>query len=127
MTLDGGGNRRFRRLTFEDGAHDQTWDGFRFANMKAEYTGIIEVGGYLPRRTPHHITLRNMTILGSCTGRATTASGSTWDHGIYLAHAVGVGPHDILIENLTVDGCGNLASAVPLRTTAMLPTRRPGT
>lgn len=112
VTLDGGGGGPFGALSFEDGAHDQTWDGFRFANMAANYTGIIEVGGYMPRRTPYNITIRNMTITATCTGRATTANGSTWDHGVYLAHAVGVGPHDILIENLTVDGSGNLASAV---------------
>jgi hypothetical protein len=80
--------------------------------MKAEYTGIIEVGGYLPRRSPYNITIRNMTITSTCTGRATTYSGSTWDHGVYLAHGTGSGPHDILIENLSFDGRGNLASAV---------------
>jgi hypothetical protein len=112
VTLDGGGNSAYGALSFEDGAHDQTWDGFRFANMQAVYTGIIEVGGYLPRRTPHDITVRNMTITSSCTGRATTADGSTWDHGIYIAHAVGVGPHDLLFQNISVDGRGNLASAV---------------
>ena len=113
VTLDGSGSSgAYGGLSFEDGAHDQTWNGFRFANMKAEYTGIIEVGGYLPRRPPYNITIRNMTVLGSSTGRATTANGSTWDHAMYLAHATGVGPHDILMENLTVDGSGNLASAV---------------
>ena len=112
VTFDGGGVGAFGGLSFEDGAHHQTWNGFRFANMKAEYTGIIEVGGYTPRRPPHHITLRNMTITASCTGRATSADGRTWDHGVYLAHAKGVGPHDIKIVNLTVDGRGNLASAI---------------
>jgi hypothetical protein len=113
VTLDGSGaTGAFGGLSFEDGAHDQTWDGFRFANMTAQHTGIIEVGGYLPRRTPYNITIRNMTITASCTGRATTPDGSTWDHGVYIAHAAGAGPHDILIENLTVDGRGNLASAV---------------
>ena len=113
VTFDGSGaTGAFGGLSFEDGAHDQTWDGFRFANMTAQSTGIIEVGGYLPRRPPYNITIRNMTITSTCTGRATTANGSTWDHGVYLAHAVGVGPHDILIENLTVDGRGDLASAV---------------
>ena len=52
-----------------------------------------------------------MTITSTCTGRATTADGSTWDHGIYVAHAAGVGPHDLLFENIKVDGRGNLASA----------------
>ena len=112
VTLDGGGTKAFGALSFEDGAHDQTWDGFRFTNMKAEYTGIIEVGGYMPRRPPYNITIRNMTITSSCTGRATTADGRTWDHGIYIANAVGVGPHDILFQNIKVNGRGNLASAI---------------
>ena len=112
VTLDGGGARAFGALSFEDGAHDQTWDGFRFTNMTAEYTGIIEVGGYTPRRTPHHITIRNMTVTASCKGRATTADGRTWDHAVYIAHAARVGPHDIRLVNLKVDGRGNLASAV---------------
>ena len=82
VTFDGGGGSGFGGLSFEDGAHHQTWDGFRFANMAASSTGIIEVGGYSPRRTPHHITLRNITILGTCTGRATTASGNNLEHGV---------------------------------------------
>ena len=112
VTFDGGGGTSFGGLSFEDGVHDQTWDGFTFANMAANQSGIVEVGGYVARRTPHHLTLRNFRILASCTGRATTPSGSTWDHGVYIANAAGVGPHDILIEDLTVDGRGHLASAV---------------
>jgi hypothetical protein len=113
VTLDGSGTTgAYGGLSFEDGAHDQTWDGFRFTNMTADYTGIIEIGGYTPRRAPYGITLRNMTVTGSCTGRATTADGQTWDHAVYLAHALGVGPHDLLIDNLSVDGSGDLASAI---------------
>jgi hypothetical protein len=113
VTLDGSGSdTTYGGLSFEDGAHDQTWDGFRFTNMAARDTGIIEVGGYVPRRTPYNITIRNMTVTRTCTGRATYADGSTWDHAMYIAHAAGVGPHDILVENFTVDGRGNLASAV---------------
>jgi hypothetical protein len=112
VILDGGGASGYSALSFEDGAHDQTWDGFTFANMVAHESGIVEIGGYLPRRTPHHLTLRNFQILASCTGRATAASGNTWEHGVYIAQAAVVGPHDILIEDLTVDGRGYLASAV---------------
>ena len=86
----------------------------------------MEVGGYLPRRTPYNITLRNMTVLASCWGRATTSSGSTWDHGVYLAHAVGVGPHDILIETSRSTAVAT-SPVQSIGTTAMLPTRRPGT
>jgi hypothetical protein len=112
VILDGGGASGYSALSFEDGAHDQTWDGFTFANMTARQSGIIEIGGYVPRRTPHHLTLRHMTILSSCRGTATTSSGNTTEHGVYIAHAAGVGPHDILIEDLTVDGGGFLASAI---------------
>ncbi len=111
VTFDGGGGSGFGGLSFEDGAHHQTWDGFRFANMAASSTGIIEVGGYSPRRTPHHITLRNITILGTCTGRATTASGNNLEHGVYVAHSQVDGPHDLLFENFSVSGAGHLASA----------------
>jgi hypothetical protein len=111
VTFDGGGGGGYGGLSFEDGAHDQTWDGFNFAHMAANYTGIIEIGSYTSRAAPHHITLRHITILSTCTGRATTASGSTWDHGIYMGQALSPGPHDLLFEDITVHGEGNLATA----------------
>ncbi len=112
VTFDGGGASGYGGLSFEDGAHHQTWDGFNFANMTANQSGIIEFGGYLPRRTVHHLTVRNIRILGTCRGRATTASGNTTEHAIYFAHAAGVGPHDLLAEDISVDGSGFLASAI---------------
>ena len=111
VVFDGGGASAFGGLSFEDGAHHQTWDGFRFANMRADYTGIIEVGSYTSRRAPHHITLRNITIEASCTGRATTASGNTLDHAFYIGQALDPGPHDLTFEDVTVRGEGNLATA----------------
>src|SRR5205085_8715821 len=71
VTFDGGGGSSFQALSFEAGVHDQTWDGFNFANMAAYQSGIIEIGGYTTRAAPHHITLRHITIMASCTGRAT--------------------------------------------------------
>jgi hypothetical protein len=112
VTFDGGGGSGYGGLSFEDGAHHQTWDGFNFANMTADQSGIIEFGGYLPRRTVHHLTVRNIRILGTCRGRATTAAGNTTEHAIYFAHAAGVGPHDLLAEDISVDGSGFLASAI---------------
>src|SRR5205085_7536280 len=47
----------------------------------------------------------------SCTGRASTPDGSTWDHAVYMGQALAPGPHGIDIENLTVHGEGNLATA----------------
>jgi len=111
VTFDGGGGGSYGGLSFEDGAHDQTWVGFNFANMAATQTGIIEIGGYTSRRAPHHITLRHITIERTCTGRATTADGSTWDHAIYMGQALAPGPHDLLFEDITVHGEGNLATA----------------
>lgn len=111
VTFDGGGGTDYGGLSFEDGVHDQVWDGFVFANMAAQESGIVEVGGYVPRRTPHHITLRHITIQRTCTGSATSETAPTVDHAFYISDAAGVGPHDLLFEDITVDGRGGLASA----------------
>ena len=100
----------FGCISFNGGAHDQTWDGFNCAGGQATCTGIVTFGGYDGVAAPHHITMRNITILATCTGRATTAASSTLDHAFYLSYAVG-GPHDLLFEDITVDGAGHLASA----------------
>ncbi|HLP17738.1 MAG TPA: hypothetical protein VK470_15855, partial [Bacteroidota bacterium] len=53
-------------MTFVGGAHDQTWDGFSFANGVVSSTGVFVIGGYID--TPalaepvHHITLRYINI-----------------------------------------------------------------
>jgi hypothetical protein len=47
VTFDGGGASGYRALAFEAGAHDQTWDGFNFANMGAYQSGIIEIAGWI--------------------------------------------------------------------------------
>jgi len=107
VTFDGGGATYFGGLSFEEGAHDQTWDGFVFANGTPTNTGVITFGGYQGLAAPHHITLRNITLPQSLTS---TSPGST-DHGIYFSWAVG-GPHDIVIDGLTVDGAGGLDSAI---------------
>jgi hypothetical protein len=110
VTFDGGGNTRFGCITFAEGAHHQTWSGFRCANGAAISTGVVTIGGYAGKAAPHHITMRNITIAASCTGRSRTASDGTWDHAFYISYAVG-GPHDLLFDNVTVDGRGGLASA----------------
>jgi hypothetical protein len=105
VTFDGGGSTNFGGLTFVDGAHDQTWDGFVFANGSPLQTGVIVFGGYAGRAAPHHITLRSVKLLPSITGS------TNGDHGIYFSYAVG-GPHDILIEDFNVDGGPGLSSAL---------------
>ena len=100
VTFDGGGSTAFGGLTFVDGAHHQTWDGFVFANGSPVQTGVIVFGGYAGRAAPHHISLRSITLLPSITG-----TNDRNDHGIYFSYAVG-GPHDLLIEDFTVDASG---------------------
>ena len=112
VVFDGGGGTGFSALSFEDGAHDQTWDGFVFANMSANQSGIIEFGGYVPRRTPHHITLQFVTIQRTCLGTGTYYGGPSTEHAIYIANAAKVGPNHLLIQDVSVDGRGGLASAV---------------
>jgi hypothetical protein len=111
VTFDGAGGTDYGGLAFEAGAHDQTWDGFTFANMAADHSGIIEIAGFTPRRAPHHITLRNITIGRTCTGSATSSSAPATDHAIYIANALKPGPHDLVFTDITVDGRGGLASA----------------
>lgn len=110
VTFDGGGANHWIGLAFNGGAHDQTWQGFRFADAEPTGTGVITFGGSDTRSlgaAPHHITLRDMFIDGSI---VSTGSGST-DHAVYFSQSVG-GAHDLLIDGLTVDGSGNLDSAL---------------
>ena len=109
VTFDGGGAGGFGGLWFVDGAHHQTWDGFVFANGSPSQTGVIMFGEG-SGVAPHHITLRSVTIAGSCTGQATSATAPNTDHAIYVSQST-EGPHDLLFEDVTVDGTGGLASA----------------
>jgi hypothetical protein len=107
VTFDGGGADHFGGISFEQGVHDQTWEGFVFANGTPTQTGVITFGGYRGEPSAHHITLRGITISRSITSRA---DGVT-DHAIYVAQGVG-GPHDLLFEDVVVDGRGGIASAI---------------
>jgi hypothetical protein len=55
--------------------------------------------------------MRFISILATCTGSSTEASSPTLDHAFYVANSAGAGPHDLLFENISVDGGGGLASA----------------
>ncbi len=98
VTFDGGGGTSYMGMAFEQGAHDQTWDGFNFANMVGT---PIEFGGFTPSAPAHHITLRHITLKSTCL-RASASSNQ--EQGIYFSNAAGSGPHDILLEDVTVDG-----------------------
>jgi hypothetical protein len=102
VIFDGGGGNYYGGITFTQGAHDQTWDGFTWQNMTptgpttGTGTGVIVFGGYNGYVAPHHITLRDCTvrpIAGTYVG----------GHDVYFSFASTPGPHDILIDGLTVD------------------------
>jgi hypothetical protein len=98
VTFDGGG-ANMGCVSFEEGAHDETWDGFRCANGVTNQTGVIMFGGYAGRNAPHDITVRNFTVASSI-HRAT--AGSTTDHAVYFSYGLDTWGN-ILIEDLTVD------------------------
>jgi hypothetical protein len=50
-------------------------------------------------------------VAGSVTGRSTSAAARSTDHAVYVSHALD-GPHDLLLEDLTVDGRNGLATAI---------------
>jgi len=106
-TFDGGGAAYFGGISFQAGAHHQTWQGFRFASGTPTQTGVIVFGGYVGSPGAHHITLRDITLPSSIVSASTGAT----DHGVYFSEAAG-GPHDILIDGLTVDGAGGLDTAL---------------
>ena len=58
VTFSGGGATGWSALDFRDGVHDQTWQGFRFANGEPTQTGVIVFGqngsGRPGRAVPHH-------------------------------------------------------------------------
>jgi hypothetical protein len=113
VTFDGGGATYFGCISFEQGVHDETWDGFNCSGGEATQTGVVTFGGLglSEPGSPNHITMRHITILASCTGASTKASSPTLDHAFYISNANGAGPHDLLFEDITVDGRGGLASA----------------
>jgi hypothetical protein len=93
VTFDGGGATYFGGITFVEGAHHQTWQGFRFTNGEPTGTGVIVFGGYSLLVPPHHITLRDITVSG--------LTGSLNGYPIYFSMAAAPGPHDILVEAFT--------------------------
>ncbi len=97
VTFDNGNsNEAFGGITFQEGAHHQTWQGFVFANGSPKESGVIMFGGYAGSPGAHHITLRDIKIDKSVTYDVMRG------HAVYFSYAVG-GPHDILIEDFTVD------------------------
>jgi hypothetical protein len=107
VTFDNGNSgETFGGITFVEGAHHQTWQGFTFANGTARESGVIVFGGYQGLAAPHHITLRDIKVDKS------VGSNPMRGHAVYFSWAVG-GPHDLLIDGLTVDNSlGGLKAAL---------------
>ena len=100
VIFDGTGEGTGGLLSFEDGAHHQTWEGFKFANIDPTGTGCIVFGGYPGLRVPcHHITLNDCTIMASVTPPAGTLRG----HAVYFSWSGSPGGHDVVIDGMTVD------------------------
>lgn len=97
VTFDAGGGP-MGGISFNSGAHHQTWNGFNFANGTTSQTGVIVFGGYAGQKAPHDIKLRNITIQRSV---HRVGDGMT-DHAVYFSYALDTWG-GILLENLTVD------------------------
>ena len=85
------------------GAHDLTFDGFRFANVNPVSTGVVTVSRHISgadETAPYNLTFKNITILGTCLGA--NSPGNFTDHAVYVASAALPGPHDLLFEDITV-------------------------
>jgi hypothetical protein len=109
VTFDGGGGY-LGGISFEEGAHDQTWNGFRFANGKTNQDGVIMFGGYAGLAAPYAITLRNFTI--EHTVHRVDAT-HTVDHAVYFSYALDTW-RDILIDGLTVDASDAMGLATAI-------------
>lgn len=111
VIFDGGGSNSFGGITFVAGAHDQTWEGFTWANGtptgpsgQGSGTGVVVFGGYAGQAAPHHITLRDSTV-------RPTAGSYIGGHAVYFSWAASPGAHDIVLDGLTVDDPRGLITA----------------
>ena len=105
VTFDGSQNKYYGGVTFNDGAHDQTWRGFRFVNGEATGTGVIVIGGYQNLPPTKNIRIEDCEIAefwGSDTGNH--------GHGVYISQAFGG-----RIPGWFSTACG---SRIPARTSA---------
>ncbi len=109
VTFDGGGGS-LGGISFNGGAHDQTWDGFHFADGTTSSTGVVVFGGYAGMAAPFDITLEHITIDASC---HRVNPGAT-DHAVYFSYALD-GWHDILLEDLTVNATDPMGLATAIQ------------
>jgi hypothetical protein len=113
VTFSGGGATGWSALDFRDGVHDMTWQGFHFADGEPTQTGVIVFGqnGSVTPLPPYRITLLDITVDESVT--SDNPVGMSGDHAVYFSRAQDRGPHDIVIDRLTVHAAtSGLDSAV---------------
>jgi hypothetical protein len=102
VVFSGGGATGWNALSFRDGVHDMTWQGFDFADGDPTQTGVIVFGqnGSVTPLPPYRITLLGLTVEESVV--SANPPGVSGDHAVYFSRALGRGPHDIVIDGLTV-------------------------
>jgi hypothetical protein len=113
VTFSGGGATGWNALSFRDGVHDMTWQGFHFADGDPTQTGVVVFGqnGSVTPLPPYRITLLDLTVDETVT--SANPPGVSGDHAVYFSRALGRGPHDIVIDRLTVHAAtSGLDSAV---------------
>ena len=102
VTFDAKQERYWGGITFNDGAHDQTWRGFRWVNGEATGTGVVTIGAYQNLAPVHRIRMEDCFI-GEFWGSDTENHG----HGVYVSHAMG-GPHtNLVFDRVNVTDIGN--------------------
>jgi hypothetical protein len=108
VTFDAGGGP-LGGISFNGGAHDQTWIGFRFANGTVNQTGVVMFGGYAGKKAPYAITLRRITVNHT----VHRVNNGTVDHAVYFSYALDTW-RNIVIDGLTVRASDSrgLASAI---------------
>ncbi len=108
VIFDGGGTTWFGGISFEEGAHDQTWQGFKWSggtpggrsDSGDSGTGVITFGGYRNAPPAHHITLQDSEVSGLTDYVTATGTTTTHGHAVYISMAYGEGPHHITFNRL---------------------------
>lgn len=91
VTFDGNQQRWWGGIIVADGAHDQTWRGFRWVNGEPTGTGAIVIGGYTNLKPTRNIVFEDCEIAEPW-GSDTEQHG----HAVYISQAYG-GPHTGLV------------------------------